>query len=207
MDNEYSRVLAKYIHEDAATTIAQWIIETKCSFKITRSRSSKFGDYRAPYGASGHRISVNHDLNPYAFLITTVHEFAHLKTWNENKHRVKPHGSEWKNNFQKLMLPFFEKDIFPLDIEIAVKSYLVNPKASSCSDSNLFRTLNQYDVQKEDHFTVENIPHKSVFYLKNGRAFEKGEKLRKRYRCVEVETRRVYLFSPLAEVKLEHALS
>ncbi len=204
MENEYNSVLEKYIHKDAAKTIAQWIVNSNCNFKITKSRSSKFGDYRPPYGSSGHRISVNHDLNAYAFLITTVHEFAHLKTWNENKQRVKPHGLEWKANFRNLMLPFLEMDIFPIDIQTAVSSYLQNPKASSCSDTDLFRTLNQYNVQKEGLLTVENIPHKSVFFLKNGRAFEKGEKLRKRYRCVEIDTRRVYLFSPLAEVKSEN---
>ena len=107
MKNEHIAVLAKYIHEDAAKIIAQWIVDTKCRFRITKSRSSKFGDYRPPYGFAGHRISVNHDLNPYAFLITTVHEFAHLKTWNEHKHLVKPHGSGMEKKFQGFNVAYF----------------------------------------------------------------------------------------------------
>ena len=40
-----------------------------------------------------------------------------------------------------------------------------------------------------------------MFKLKDGRIFRKEEKLRKRYKCVEVSSRRVYLFSPVAEVE------
>ena len=43
---------------------------------------------------------------------------------------------------------------------------------------------------------------KALFKLKNGRVFRKDEKLRKRYKCTEVKTKRIYLFSPVAEVEL-----
>jgi hypothetical protein len=200
---EYISVLKNYIPEEAAKIIALWIKDSGCKFKISKSRLSKFGDYRPPHRDKGHRISVNHDLNPYAFLITTVHEFAHLKTWNEHKHLVKPHGLTWKRNFKELMNVFFELQIFPEDIIEAVQIYLRNPKASSCTDIHLFRTLKRYDQAKEsNHHTIETLPASSVFSLKNGRIFQKGEKLRKRYRCVEVKTGRVYLFNPIAEVQL-----
>ena len=195
-------ILKDYIPEEATHIIAQWITDSGCQFKISKSRSSKFGDYRPPHQGKGHRISVNHDLNPYAFLITTVHEFAHLKTWNEHKHLVKPHGSTWKRNFKELMEVFFELAIFPPDIKEAVQVYLRNPKASSCTDVHLFRTLKKYDQIKESHHTIEALPEMSIFSVKNGRVFQKGKKLRKRYRCVEMKTGRVYLFNPIAEVQL-----
>ena len=72
------------------------------------------GDYRPPYAGQGHRISINYDLNSYSFLVTTVHEFAHLLTWNEHKRKAKPHGAEWKANFKRMMRPFFEKEVFPI---------------------------------------------------------------------------------------------
>lgn len=198
------KVLEKYLPAEAAPLIARWIDYFKCEFKISRNRNSKFGDYRSPYGGKGHRISVNYDLNPYAFLVTTVHEFAHLHTWNEHKQTAKPHGTEWKNNFKKMMQPFFEKDIFPADIKKAIINYLDNPAASSCSDLNLYRSLRKYDPPKESEtiLTVEKIPIKALFKLKDGRVFRKDEKLRKRFKCTEVATRRVYLFSPVAEVEL-----
>ncbi|QEM13315.1 SprT-like domain-containing protein [Mucilaginibacter rubeus] len=198
------KVLEKYLPAEAAPLIARWIDYFKCEFKISRNRNSKFGDYRSPYGGKGHRISVNYDLNPYAFLVTTVHEFAHLHTWNEHKQNAKPHGTEWKNNFKKMMQPFFEKEIFPPDIKKAIVNYLDNPAASSCSDLNLYRSLRKYDPPKESEaiLTVEKVPLKALFKLKDGRVFRKDEKLRKRFKCTEVATRRVYLFSPVAEVEL-----
>ncbi|MBK1439577.1 SprT-like domain-containing protein [Parapedobacter sp. ISTM3] len=184
----------------AAPVISRWINDSKCQFRVSRSRTSKFGDYRPPHGGHGHRISVNHNLNPYAFLITTVHEFAHLKTWNTYKNRVKPHGQEWKACYRQLMQPFLQAAVFPQDIQMAISNYMNNPAASSCSDLNLFRVLQRYDANKDDIQTVEQLPENTVFVLKNGRVFQKKEKIRKRYRCIEVKTQRVYLFSPIAEV-------
>ncbi|MDN3550622.1 sprT domain-containing protein [Mucilaginibacter aquaedulcis] len=196
------KVLEKYLPAEAAPLIGRWIDYFKCEFKISRNRGTKFGDYRSPYGGKGHRISVNYDLNPYAFLVTTVHEFAHLHTWNEHKQKAKPHGIEWKNNFKKMMQPFFEKDIFPGDIKHAIVSYLDNPAASSCSDLNLYRSLRKYDAQKESMLTVEKVPFKALFKIKGDRVFRKEEQLRKRFKCIEIATKRVYLFSPVAEVEL-----
>ncbi|AIM36164.1 hypothetical protein KO02_05215 [Sphingobacterium sp. ML3W] len=197
---DYSGTLRKYMPEVAAPIISRWINDTGCLLKISKSRSTKFGDYRAPYRGAGHRISVNHDLNPYAFLITTIHEFAHLKTWQQFKHQVKPHGIEWKDNFKQLMDPFLQLEVFPQEIKDAVVKYLENPAASSCTDLHLFRTLQRFDKQSEQIFTVEMLPEKEHFKLKNGRIFQKQSKIRKRYRCLEIMTNKVYLFSPIAEV-------
>jgi SprT protein len=197
------KVLERYVPPDAAPLIGRWIDYFKCEFKISRNRGTKFGDYRSPHAGKGHRISVNYDLNPYAFLVTTVHEFAHLHTWNQHKQKAKPHGTEWKNNFKKMMQPFFEKDIFPHDVKHAITSYLDNPAASSCSDLNLYRSLRKYDAPKESSvLTVEKVPFKALFKIKGDRVFRKEEQLRKRFKCVEIETKRVYLFSPVAEVEL-----
>jgi len=196
------KVLEAYLPAKAAPLISRWIDYFVCEFKVSRNRNSKFGDYRHPFGAQGHRISVNYDLNQYAFLVTTVHEFAHLHTWNQHKHKVKPHGAEWKANFKRMMQPFFEMEIFPPEVKRAIENYLNNPAASSCSDLNLYRSLRQYDPPKPDHLTVEKLPVKALFKLKDGRIFRKEERLRKRYRCVEVSSKRVYLFSPVAEVEL-----
>jgi len=199
---EKVKVLERYMPPAAAPLIGRWIDYFKCEFKISRNRNTKFGDYRPPHAGKGHRISVNFDLNPYAFLVTTVHEFAHLHTWNEHKHKAKPHGTEWKQNFKKMMQPFFDQQVFPPDIKQAITNYLNNPAASSCSDLNLYRSLRQYDAVKESMLTVEKLPANAVFKLKDGRVFRKGEQLRKRFKCVEVSTKKVYLFSPVAEVEV-----
>lgn len=194
-------VLAKYMPASAAPVIAKWIDYFQCEFKISKTRSTKLGDYRHPFKGAGHKISVNNNLNAYAFLVTTVHEFAHLITWNDHKNKVKPHGLEWKLNFKKMMSPFLEKDLFPKDIEHAITTYLLNPSASSCTDLNLSRALRAYDMPHK-YVRLEDIPQDAVFCIKDGRKFKKGARLRKRFRCTLLATGHVYLFNPLAEVEV-----
>ncbi|MCY1516315.1 hypothetical protein D9M68_509360 [compost metagenome] len=195
-------ILAQYMPADAAPLISKWIDYFQCEFKISRKRTTKLGDYRHPFKDNGHKISVNRDLNPYAFLVTTVHEFAHLLTWNDHKNKVKPHGTEWKHNFKRMMKPFFDLKIFPTDVEVVIIHYLNNPAASSCTDLTLARVLRKYDKQGSPAATVEQLPHAAVFSLADGRTFRKEERIRKRYRCICLQTGRVYLFNPLAEVML-----
>jgi SprT protein len=192
-------VLSKYMPADAAPVIARWIDYFQCEFKVSRNRTTKYGDYRHPYQGRGHRISVNYNLNSYAFLVTTVHEFAHLLTWNEYKRKAKPHGSEWKANFKKMMRSFFDKNIFPPDVQQVIIKYLENPSAASCTDLSLSRVLQKYDAAKQT-VTVETLPINSRFRWKKDRIFRKEVKIRTRYRCIEIATGRVYLFNPLAEV-------
>ena len=196
------QILSKYIPEASAPLIAKWIDFHRCDFKISKSRNTKFGDYRPPQRGQGHKISVNYNLNPYAFLVTTVHEFAHLVTWKEVQNLVKPHGIEWKTNFKHMMEPFFELDVFPMDVKKAIVAYLQNPAASSCSDINLYTTLRKYDKKDPSISSVDVLPEQQLFMLKDGRIFRKLEKIRKRYKCIEVKTNRMYLFSPVAEVYL-----
>ncbi|TAE37796.1 MAG: sprT domain-containing protein [Sphingobacteriales bacterium] len=194
-------ILVKYVPEAAAPLIAQWINDYKCAFKISKTRSSKFGDYTPPQRGKGHKISVNYNLNVYAFLVTTVHEFAHLHTWNQHQNKVMPHGTEWKANFKAMMQPFFDINVFPPDLKTTIANYLQNPAASSCSDLSLFKALNQHNINQHPVFTVESVPLNSLFEFKPGRVFKKIERIRKRYKCIEVKTGLVYLFSPLAEIK------
>ena len=195
--------LSEYLPEGAANIIARWIDEYSCDFKIAGKRSTKLGDYRPRHKGFNHRISVNYNLNPYGFLITTVHEFAHLLTWNEYKSSVRPHGQEWKRNFKNMMEPFLAMDIFPDDLKNEIKSYLINPSASSCTDINLFRAIQSYnspDSGGAKALLIENIPCDTTFIVRNGRKFRKLEKMRKRYKCIEVATGRLYLFHPMAEI-------
>lgn len=196
-----TEVLAQYMPPAAAPIIAKWIDYFNCEFKISKNRTTKLGDYRHPFKGSGHKISVNNDLNPYSFLVTTVHEFAHLLTWNEHKNKVKPHGTEWKTNFKKMMNPFFEISVFPPEIHQTIVNYLNNPAASSCTDLSLARALKKYDTHL--HTTrVEELQTGVIFVLKDGRKFVKGERLRKRFRCECLNNGKIYLFNPLAEVLL-----
>ena len=198
---EKERILSQYMPDEAAPVIARWIDYFQCEFKISKNRTTKLGDYRHPYKGTGHKISVNNSLNSYAFLVTTVHEFAHLLTWNDHKNKVKPHGSEWKRNFRRMMTPFLEQNIFPDELGKVIINYLENPSASSCTDLTLSRALKMYD-RSMPILRLEELPADTVFTIKDGRKFQKGERLRKRYRCVCLDNGNTYLFNPLAEVAL-----
>ncbi|MBL7930986.1 MAG: SprT-like domain-containing protein [Bacteroidia bacterium] len=194
-------MLRKYLPEPCVPLIAEWIITYDFKLKIKKERSSRLGDYTAPHGGLNHTITINHNLNKYAFLITLVHEVAHLVTYNQHKNSVNPHGKEWKHNFKVLIQPFLNTDIFPLEVFSALRSYMQNPAASSCSDTQLLRSLKLHD-ENSDRIFLEYLPHNSVFLYNGSRVFRKGEKIRKRFKCIEISTNSVYLFDPLAEVEL-----
>jgi SprT protein len=194
-------ILKKYIPEACVATVAGWILDYDFKLKIKKERSSRLGDYTAPFAGSNHTITINHNLNHYAFLITLVHEVAHLVTYNQFRNKVNPHGREWKQNFKVLMTPFLNTEIFPLEVFAALRKYMQNPAASSCTDTQLLKTLKLHD---EDNGTVflEYLPQNTVFLFNKSRVFKKGEKIRKRFKCIELDSGHVYLFNPLAEVEL-----
>jgi hypothetical protein len=194
--------LAAYLPDGTFEQVMAYIVEYKVHLTLTRERQSILGDYRHPDRKGGHRISVNGTLNKYAFLITLLHEIAHLITFIHFGNRVASHGKEWKGEFSKILKQFVGKGFLPADVEEAVRQSIQNPAASSCADDNLMRTLKRYDKRKENHFFVEQIPLHQLFRTKDGRIFKKGEKIRKRYRCEELATSRIYLFSPIYEVEL-----
>lgn len=168
---------------------------------IARERRSILGDYRHRTPQHAHRISVNGNLNAYAFLITLLHELAHLLTFEKWGNKVQSHGAEWKQMFGQLLAQFIEHDIFPADVKAALLHSISNPAASSCADMVLLKTLRRYDVKKGAGKLVEELPAETLFKTCDGRIFQKGAKARKRFKCVEVATGRLYLFSPVYEVE------
>lgn len=193
--------LATYLPPNSFEQVVQYLHQYKVHLTITRERKSLLGDYRNATRQSNHRISVNGNLNSYAFLITLLHELAHLLTYEQYGHRVLSHGREWKNIYGMLLAAFLTKDIFPKDVTIALQKSLHNPAASSCAEEALMRVLRGYDKKATDILLIEELLPKELFVTKDGRVFERGEKLRKRYRCKEMKTGLVYLFSPIYEVK------
>ena len=192
-------LLKEYLPEKAVSQVMKWIIQKKVHLKITRGRLSKLGDYRPPIHYSNHRISINHNLNQYSFLITFVHEMAHLNVWENHKDTVAPHGIEWKIEYKKLMKVILKNTIFPIDIHEALLKSIINSKASSSSELSLSRVLKKYD---ENSFGIdlENLPENALFQIENGNKFIKGEKRRVRYICKNMSNKKMYLFHPLTSV-------
>ncbi len=193
--------LQKYLPERSVAPCLELIKQTGVHLKIVNQRVTRHGDYRKlPNGL--HQITVNATLNKYRFLITLIHEIAHLVAFEKYGRRIKPHGLEWKKTFQYLMLPFLRPEVFPSKLLPLLARHFKNPKASSDTDATLSLALKQFDVQHPSRSYVFEIPHGSIFRLYNGKLYKKGNKRVKRYECVEVNSGRVYLFQPNAEVEV-----
>jgi hypothetical protein len=168
--------------------------------KVKNERKTKHGDYRQLSNGK-HQITINSNLNQYRFLITLIHEIAHFEAYNKFGRFIKPHGKEWKMTFQHLMLPFLRPDVFPLGLLPLMAKHFKNPKASSDTDAQLALALKQFD-ERNDMTYVFEVPLNQNFKLYNGRVFKRGDKRRKRYECVEVNSGKLYLFNPNAEVEV-----
>lgn len=193
-------ILKKYIPEAAVDKIAEWVYSFDFKLKIKRKRNSVYGDYRPPVNGLNHQITINYDLNRYAFLTTLIHEIAHLSAWKKHGNSIQSHGSEWKQEYRILLSPFLHESVYPADVIMALKEYLVNPSATVCSDRKLFKTLNHYNEGQDGLILLEDVPIKSTFRTADNTLFMKGNKRRTRYLCTEVNTRRQYLFHGLAQV-------
>ncbi len=196
--NSLSRFLPPGAYEGVAPYFEQYSIH----LTLTRHRNTLYGDYRPPDRQHPfHRISVNATLNPYSFLVTLLHELAHLTTHVQFGHRVAPHGKEWKAEFRKALLPFLGKQFFPEKVEVAIAAYLRNPAASTCTDPALFKALVSFDANAAGLKHVDELPPGAIFEYE-GRKFQKQQQLRTRSRCVDLASGRFYLIPGVARVKL-----
>jgi hypothetical protein len=193
--------LVQFLPPDTYEAVIGYLQHYKVHLTVARERKTILGDYRHRTKAKNHRISVNGNLNPYAFLITLLHELAHLLAFENYGNRIAAHGKEWKHVFGQLLAQFIQQEVFPPDIKQALMQSLHDPAASSCADEVLLRSLRNYDEKAGHILFVESLPEGALFKTHDGRIFCKGERLRKRYRCVEVKTKRIYLFSPVYEVE------
>ena len=195
-----NEVLAKYIPQQAVAPVFELIVQNEVHLKIVHERVTRHGDYRR--GISGkHEITVNSNLNQYKFLITLIHEIAHLVAFEKFGRNIKPHGQEWKYTFQRLMIPFIRPEIFPSQLLPLLARHFKNPTASSDTDARLALALKYFDAPSDKSF-VFNIPTGSIFRIHNGKVFKKGNLRVKRYECTEISSGRVFLFNPNAEVEL-----
>jgi hypothetical protein len=164
--------------------------EQPFSFKISRTRSSCFGNYIFRDGQ--HKITINHDLNAYAFLVTYIHEIAHQRAWlNKGRKRIEPHGKEWKRSFQDLMLPLLNDEHLPQNLLLPLSAYLQNPAASSVSYAPLAEALRSFDVGEQVGISLVELTDNQWFEFR-GTVFQKIEKRRTRVLCLEKQSKRRY---------------
>ena len=196
-------VLDQFLPANTCEQLLPYFRDYTIYLTLTHERKSVHGDYRTPTrDQPAHRISVNATLNPYNFLITLLHELAHLTTFVHFGSKAQPHGREWKTQFRHALIPFMGKRIFPADVERALYAYLHDPAASTCTDSRLYKALHRYNKPRPGWKLVDDIAIEQHFETDDGRRFQKIETLRTRARCRELKTGRMYYFQGIAEVKV-----
>lgn len=199
-------IVQAHVPKEVREYVACLLQNRNIVIRVSRPRRTKLGDHRPPSRRYlYHRISVNEDLNPYAFLITLLHEIAHADVWEAFRGKrvhPKPHGVEWKNAFRELLAPLVDAHSFPSEVNVALEQYMWNPSATSCSDRNLVLALAQYDDQKRSRMRVEDIPIGRIFRTTTGRTFCRGTKARTRFLCVEQQTGLEFHVHALADAEL-----
>jgi SprT protein len=196
------QALANYLPDGAFESVVQLIHQYKVHLTVTRARKSVLGDYRHPVMGSNHQITVNGNLNKYEFLITLLHELAHLLCFEQYRNRVEAHGKEWKSIYGNLLKAFIDLNLFPNDITKSLNKTLLNPAATANGETALLLVLRKYNpVQKAGIVVLAHLADGSLFKAIKGRTFRKIKLRRKRIECIEIATGNVYLFSALSEVE------
>ncbi len=201
MDSQNNYLILKpYLPENSLTEVREMIEKYQVNIRLAKNRKRIHGTYYRPTKHDGHRISINQNLNPYAFLITFLHEFAHLYSWVYD-HSFQ-HGKIWQKHFSSLLLRFITLKAFPIDIETALLLHIENVKSSDFLDVNLSRILQKYDNidLKENEAMLADIPV-SAFFSYNNKTYINQGLMRKYYLCKDIATNKKYRFHPLALVQ------
>lgn len=194
------KVLAEYLPESALDLCSELIMFYKLHLHIEVERKGRYGDYM-PHSGKGSRISINHNLSPFEFLITFVHELAHHTTHQKYGHFHDAHGAEWKSEFKLCMRPFLELEIFPYDLKAILSKHMQNPKYSQSADVKLLQVLRKYDDTKKDVLTLSHLQDGDYFYIKGNKTLLKRiKKLRTYMQCETPDGKWKYRVHAMAEV-------
>ena len=190
-----SNVLQKYLPEHAVANCFELIKENHVHLKIVNERQSRHGDYRRD--AQGfHLITVNSSLNKYRFLITLIHEIAHLVAFEKYGRRISPHGAEWKQTFREMLLESLT--VYAEDLRPIILKFSKSPKAKFMASPDLVK---YFHVPEEDELLyLENLIVGDVFVLKN-KVFVIEETTKKRYLCRNLKSGLKYKVNTLARVR------
>ena len=167
--------------------------------ELSFDRKTKFGHYKYWPQTQSHVISINKGLSPSLFLITFLHELAHLEVMQSFGRSPKPHGKEWKLTFKRLMLPILNPTVFSPLLLSTLANHLKNPKASLSVDNDLWNAL--FPSQDDNGLYIKDIEDGEQFIFKK-RIFKKIKTRRTRALCLEAKSGNNYLIPLVAQIEM-----
>lgn len=199
--SQLEHALNRFMPPGTATLYVRQIESVRgINFKLTRERSSKNGDYRPNVTPWRHQISVNITLPPFHFLVTLLHETAHLMVHERYKAHGEPHGSRWQAAFSELIVPYIQPGVLPHEMAHALSNHVAKGFATTTGDPLLLAVFRKLDGSANFITTLETLPDGAVFALQ-GQLFRKGQKLRTFYKCLSLSNQREYRVRATAEVE------
>ena len=108
---------------------------------------------------------------------------------------------EFVSSLQTFFNSFLHDQIFPDEVLSLLAKHLKTPKATLDADPALVIALKRYDPANDKSFIFE-LETGTRFQAGNGKIYELGQLRRKRYACVELATKRTYLFAAHSEVQV-----
>ncbi len=187
-----------FLPEAAREKCASLITNNNVHIKVVRQRKTKHGDFRVQRGKPV-TITLNAMENPYRFLLTFLHEWAHYVVFFNHKRSQKPHGIAWQKSFQDVTFPFLTVDFFPEPLLKPLQKHMQNPKATFAADTSLMLALRKFDPPNNKKCIFE-LEQGALFSVSDGRVFQKENKRRTRFLCTCTQTKKQYLFPPFVEV-------
>lgn len=204
----YKRTLSRYIPASAVDRVFDFMNQHSVHLHITRTRTSKLGDYRWPQPRHPfEEISINGDMNPYRALEVLLHEMAHLNTHQFYGNGVQPHGHEWQHEYQKLMLAYL--DCFPEDIQAIIRQLTNRIPLSRAVQHKLEVHLQHYNPDydaTQKVITLNDLQPGTTFRIarKPQMLFRAEEKRRTRWLCTDIKTGQSFLVTGNAEVIIQN---
>ena len=191
--------LESHLGEQRSKGVLRYLDELDCAFKLVPTRVSKLGDFRVK--GQQKSISINKQANSYRFMLTLMHEMAHLKTYNEFGFKVKPHGAEWKNNYRQMMQLFHIQALFQ-DTEALQQLFmeeLRQPKACAGVKIDREKILNSFD-EGNDLPLLEELAINSLFVFR-GKQYRKIQNRRTRVLCLRLDSQKQYTINKASKVR------
>ena len=178
------------------------------AFRFAQSRRSKLGDFtRTAQGLV--TLTVNMDLGSELFLVTFLHEVAHLEATLNQPRRSQPHGRRWQTCFGNLLkeLCLHAEGQMAVPLRDALLAHSIAPSATLHADSRLASLLlppagtPDSPIAPDGCAFVEALVTHTAFWYR-GRSFLLSGKLSKRHYATEMRSGRLYSFSAQCRVKV-----